>query len=722
MGGSNSTFLHYLKDNNNNKNNNNNNNNDNNNNNNNSDNNNNDNNNMGFSAKEIISGQKDNLEMKQQNNLKRNRENEINNKEAEDKYKDNEDNEDNPLKKQKQKEEEENNNNKDNNDINNNNNNNNNNNKDNNNNDNIINNNKDNNDKEEEEEGEKEWKITEDYLFRVAILISNFFKRRENSPKFINDKKAPFRYHFYYFILPKFIQKIKNHLEILLKENENFRYEKMISDENLFNKIEKLIKVEIEIEKCLELIPILKNEFKKYLNTNDERENFFYQSIFEFKNFYHNNEKHFKKFYPTLNHFFIHYSFLTLIFDNLKYSTSEYENYSHINYYLPKEEYNEKEEEKTFQFPDKFKKLIKNQFWWRKKISFHFLIFYWLKTDWKKSNFFLTHHWTNHFLRPIAFIGKKVSFYGTICDYLFLIGMKDGKGIEHEVIIQVNHGDGRANTGVFGKVETEEGLWVTLQGEGRSYKEFGGSGGTFVKSFPLANARFFPHKKLPSNQSLPIYFYNQENDFEMNSQVEKFSYVAAMLSLLSPFQTFPNNFPIKFKKFLMFSVLKIIQLKALKEENSNWKIRLPDEILLMISQYLNPDFPIFTRDQIFYLSKLKKLDQFNRENFEKKINYNDYGERNFYLYPESEEEIKEENKGENENKNEEKLNSQNNLNNENNINKNEKNDYSLAFSTDLKIYEEAKKCDFTFEKEDYYKCNSEFKLLYDLEITKYILQ
>ena len=562
----------------------------------------------------------------QSNNLKRNRENKFNNEE---------DDNDNPHKKQKQ-----------------------------------------------------EQALTEDYFYQVSLLIIYFFEPEFEHTNICNDRNnfPPFRNHVRFFIFPKFLYQVKNHLEILLKEFENLKNEEMINPDDLFYKMEKLLSVEKDIDQPSESFPKLLARFKNYLSKIKEGK----ESYFDLreKNHYEENEIHLKRFYPTVDHYFLHHKFLYEIFQDIKYSLHDHAEYAHVNYYIPRGAIDQAlpnpfggDEEEEDQ-PDPFELSVENEFWWRKKISFHFLIKYWLNTDWKNSNYFLTSIWNNYSLRPIAFMGGKSAGYETLYNFYYLIGMKDGNGFEHKIMLQVNEGDADANTGIFGKVESNEGIWVTFQGAGRRFKTpilLIGDCGTYVKSFPLGNARFFPHENVPRNHVPKSLFYSREDYFETKSQVEKFSFTMAMLSLLTPNQSFPNNFPIKLKQSLMFSLLKIIQLKALKEENSNWKIRLPDEVLLIISQYLNPDFPMLTQKQIKYLSDLKRKEEFEKQKFEHNLcKYND-DDKNFSIfaaYPRVEGE--------------------------------EKNDYSL----DLKLYEETNNSDFVDRT---YYSRHDWQLLYDMD-------
>ena len=508
--------------------------------------------------------------------------------------------------------------------------------------------------------------LPEDYLYGVSILICDFYGVEY---RYKLEENFPFKNHFNYFIIPKFIQKIKDHLVILFEENENIN-KKLINSIHLFNKMKKILFVEKDIKNSWENLSKLWGEFNKFLLSNNDKDFILYKRILQFKKCYEKNKFHLKRFYTTINHFILHSLFLLQIFKDISFNNlNEISNYSHINYYLS---ISEEERKILFQSPKKFKEIMEKNFYWRKKIPFHYLIFYWLKTDWKNSNFLLYSIWKDFSIRPIAFLGsKKEEFDQTLYNYFFLIGMKDGKGIEHELILQMSPGDADANTGIFGKLESKEGLWVTFQGAGNRFKDSKliGDCGTYVKSFSLGNARFFPYKNVPTNPVPNSLFISDEDYFEKKSQLEKFAFTSAMISLLSPISSFPNNFPLLFRRSLMFSLLKIIQLKALKDDKSDWNVRLPDEILLMISEYLDTDFPMFTQTQIDHLNNLKRKEDFHRFHFEKNL----YEKRNFNIF------------------------------------KKQKNKYSV----DIKLWEKANKSDFQFEKEDYFCLPNDKSLIYD---------
>src|SRR3990167_2007906 len=115
--------------------------------------------------------------------------------------------------------------------------------------------------------------------------------------------------------------------------------------------------------------------------------------------------------------------------------------------------------------------------------------------------------WKYLYARPLAYLGQSKcpckNLYGS--DYHFIVSVKDGMQNEHTLYILVNEGCADANTGIFGRISSENGVWMFLQGFDA------GDCGTRTDSFPLAVQKFYPHKSYePIPRSLA---FSSENEF-----------------------------------------------------------------------------------------------------------------------------------------------------------------------------------------------------------------
>jgi hypothetical protein len=214
--------------------------------------------------------------------------------------------------------------------------------------------------------------------------------------------------------------------------------------------------------------------------------------------------------------------------------------------------------------------------------------------------------------RPISYLGcSSATLECLSCnDYDWLFGITDHAGVEHQLFLRINEGDADANTGVFGHIESDQGVWGYLHGTQA------GDCGTYVECTDLALARYVPHVK-HSWAVLPINtIWSSENRYTDGAQVAYVLLAMSMLLLRRQRKCAP--FPEGVAIAAMTSLLSIIQQRALDNAAAaaattcssstsatttttttttncvsplQWPVYLPRELLSLIASFCIPQLP-----------------------------------------------------------------------------------------------------------------------------------
>ena len=115
------------------------------------------------------------------------------------------------------------------------------------------------------------------------------------------------------------------------------------------------------------------------------------------------------------------------------------------------------------------------------------------------------------------------SMFSLPAEDAFCVAMTDGAGTEHTVYIEFNDGCADANTGIFGRAFTREGIWVLFCGAEA------GDCGTSVVGTDLGVDRYVEHEGMTLEGLLPEGSTWSENAYRRKHHVEYFCFAVAML-------------------------------------------------------------------------------------------------------------------------------------------------------------------------------------------------
>ena len=235
-------------------------------------------------------------------------------------------------------------------------------------------------------------------------------------------------------------------------------------------------------------------------------------------------------------------------------------------------------------------------YWWKKAEKRNGIINCWLKGH--KGHLI----WNLLHARPLVHLGYTECPYEYIYSENFeaIVSVKDGNEKEHILYISVNEGDADANTGIFGRVSSEEGVWMLFHGSKA------GDCGTLVESTPVAIKSFYPRKEY---ETVPLSLaFSDENKFSRKHQVESVVFYIACLLLKSKKMMFDSYLPIRFKRSLLLSLLVVIHKKAKEEASQEEGVNfsaLPIELLHLVVSFCDPpELPLLEEKQLKRLGSL----------------------------------------------------------------------------------------------------------------------
>ena len=235
-------------------------------------------------------------------------------------------------------------------------------------------------------------------------------------------------------------------------------------------------------------------------------------------------------------------------------------------------------------------------YWWKCAENRNRIITQWMKGY--KGNFL----WKFLHARPLAFLGRKPCPHDqleTVEEHEAIVSVIDGRGKEHILYFSVNPGDADGNTGIFGRVSSEEGVWMLFRGECCGDT-------TDIESTNVAIKSFYPHK---SYDPIPASLAFVEAECSRQHQVESLCFHLAFLVMRKNVM-YENYLPLRFKKSLLLSLLLIIHKKAKEEKvSSEAELNLsdlPSELVCLIVSFCEPpELPLLEKTQLEQLSSCK---------------------------------------------------------------------------------------------------------------------
>jgi hypothetical protein len=198
-----------------------------------------------------------------------------------------------------------------------------------------------------------------------------------------------------------------------------------------------------------------------------------------------------------------------------------------------------------------------------------------------------------------------------------LVELIDGAGTPHLLKVIVNEGSADASTGIFGKVWSSEGIWALFHG----YYYKGGENATYVSATELGLKRYHPYPGEVVKQSNPSsekdregqvghtgclrqplprrLFFGVQNLYVHGAEIEA---ILLAIGYLCARQS-PNNYistaPLKLRRGVMFSLLNIIQQRAMEsfkqmgQINPMWPTGLAPELLHHIAHFVPANLPTY---------------------------------------------------------------------------------------------------------------------------------